>query len=194
MATTGLRERKKRETHRALSQAAQELVRARGLEHVTAEDIAAAADLSVRTFFNYFSCKEEAMVGVEAGVLDELAEEVRQRPAGERSVDTLRAVLLVELDSGGMVRRWQLRNELVRRYPSLLPRHLAATVQVEEALARAFADRWGVDLAVDPAPRIFVAAALAAVRAALAWWEESDRRAPVTATVEAALTQLAPRP
>ncbi|MGH9263051.1 MAG: TetR/AcrR family transcriptional regulator [Acidimicrobiales bacterium] len=194
MGATGVRERKKRETHAALSQAARELVRARGLEHVTVDDIATAADVSVRTFFNYFSCKEEAVVGVEAGVLAELAEEVRQRPAGERPVETLRSVLLAELDSGAMLRRWQLRNELVRRYPSLLPRHLATTVQVEEALARAFADRSGVDPAVDPGPRIFVAAALASVRAALAWWEESDHQTPVTAVVEAALSQLAPGP
>ena len=188
--TTGLRERKKRETHRALSGAAMELVRERGLDHVTVHDIAAAADVSVRTFFNYFSCKEEAVVGVDKGILDELAEEVRRRPDGERVVDTLRVVLAAEDDPEAMVRRWQLRNELVRRYPALLPRHLATTVQVEEALAGALAARWGIDPAVDPGPRIFVAAALAALRAALAWWEESDRGTPLAAVFDIALSHV----
>jgi AcrR family transcriptional regulator len=190
--TTGLRERKKRETHRALSQAALELVGERGLEHVTVSDIAAAADVSERTFFNYFSCKEEAVVGVEESVLDELAEEVRRRPDGERPIDVLRAVLFAESDSRGMVRRWQLRNELVRRYPALLPRHLATTVEVEGALARGLAARSRLDPALDPGPRIFVAAALAAVRAGLAWWEESDRSTPLADVLDAALRHLAP--
>jgi hypothetical protein len=89
-----------------------------------------------------------------------------------------------------MARRWQLRNGLVRRYPVLLPRHLATTVQVEEVLAGALAARWGRDLAVDPAPRIFVAAALAALRAALTWWEESDRSTPLDAVFDVALSHL----
>jgi AcrR family transcriptional regulator len=190
--SAGLRERKKRDTHRALSQAAQDLVQERGLEHVTVDDIAAAADVSVRTFFNYFSCKEEAVVGVDQAVLDELADEVRRRPAGEMPIDTLRAVLLAEVASDAMVRRWQLRNELVRRYPALLPRHLATTIEVEEELARALAGRFGVDVAVDPAPRIFVAAALAALRAAFAWWDESDRSRPIASVLESALSHLGP--
>ena len=186
MSATSLRVRKKRETHRALSHAAQELVRQRGLEHVTVDDIAAAGNVSVRTFFNYFSCKEEAVVGVDEDVLVELADEIQRRPDGERPIDTLRAVLVDAADAG-MLRRWQLRNELVSRYPALLPRHLATTVRVEEALARAFAGRGGLDLADNPRPRIFVAAALAAVRAGLAWWEESDQATPLVAVIDTAL-------
>ncbi|MEA2972803.1 MAG: hypothetical protein QOG82_1261 [Actinomycetota bacterium] len=188
--STGLRARKKRETHHALSGAAMELVREHGLDHVTVHDIAAAADVSVRTFFNYFSCKEEAVVGVDQGVLDDLADDVCRRPEGERAIDTLRIVLATEDDSEAMVRRWQLRNELVRRFPALLPRHLATTNQVEEALAAALAARWSLDPAVDPRPRIFVAAALAALRAGLAWWEESDRTMPLGAVIDVALSQL----
>ena len=190
MTEINLRERKKRETHHALSRAAQELVDERGLDHVTVDDIAAVAGVSVRTFFNYFSCKEEAVVGVEEGVLAELADEVRSRPAGERPADTLRAVLLNEVEWSAKLRHWRLRNELVRRYPALLPRHLAAAVRVEEVLAQAFADRSGVSLAEDPSPRILVAAALAAARAALAWWEESDQTMPLPAVVDAALDHV----
>jgi AcrR family transcriptional regulator len=188
--TSGLRERKKRETHRSLSGAALELVGERGLDQVTVHDVAAAADVSVRTFFNYFSCKEEAVVGVDEDILDQLADEVRQRPDGERAIDTLRVVLASEDDSEALIRRWQLRNELVRRYPALLPRHLATMVQVEEALAGALAARWHLDPAVEPRPRIFVAAALAALRAALAWWEESDRSMPLAAVFDIALSHL----
>ena len=137
MALASLRERKKRDTYLALSEAARQLVRDRGLDLVTVEDIAAAADVSPRTFFNYFPCKEEALVGVEPGLLAELGDELRQRDPAEPPLVALRAVLAIDDDADGTLRRWRLRNELVARYPALLPRHLAAMAQVEGALARA---------------------------------------------------------
>lgn len=189
MTTTGLRQVKQRETRRALSSAAQELVLERGLDDVTIEEIAAAAGVSVRTFANYFSGKDEAVVGVDAAMLGELADELRDRPQDERPTEALRAVLLADVD--GMLRRWELRNELVRRYPALLPRYLASMVQVEEALAGALADRVGVDPSVDPSPRVLVASALAVLRATVAWcWEQPDRATPLLDVVERTFTQL----
>jgi len=59
----GLRERKRRATHRAIQIAALTLVADRGLDKVTIDDISSVADISPRTFFNYFASKEEALVG-----------------------------------------------------------------------------------------------------------------------------------
>jgi len=188
---TGLRERKKRDTRRALALAAQELVHAHGLDQVTVDEIAAEADVSVRTFFNYFSSKEEALVGIDPDVLVELSDELLARPTDESPREALRAVLLTDFDPDGSLRRWQLRNQLVDRYPALLPRHLAAMVDVEAGLASALAARAGVDPTTDPSPRILVAAVLAATRAALAWWEASDRCIPLTDLLEQAFTSIA---
>ncbi len=176
---SGLRTEKKWATRRRLSTAAQELVLERGLDGVTVEEIAAAAGVSQRTFFNYFSGKDEALVGADPSALQSLADELLDRPASEGPTDALRAVILDD-DVDGMLRRWELRNQLVRRYPALLPRHLTAMVQVEEALAAALAERLGVDPNIDPAPRALVAAALAVSRAVLVWWwEQSDRTTPL---------------
>src|SRR5690554_2629029 len=60
----GLRERKLRETRQALERATVELALEHGLEHVTIEQIAERADVSPRTFFNYFGSKEDALLGV----------------------------------------------------------------------------------------------------------------------------------
>ncbi|MDR0345295.1 MAG: TetR/AcrR family transcriptional regulator, partial [Nocardiopsaceae bacterium] len=62
-ARRGLRERKKQATRRALHDAALQLALERGLEHLTVEEISATADVSARTFFNYFPGKEEAILG-----------------------------------------------------------------------------------------------------------------------------------
>ncbi|SDX46429.1 transcriptional regulator, TetR family [Albimonas donghaensis] len=59
-----LRERRRRQTARELQETAIRLARERGgLDTVTTEMIAAEAGVSVRTFFNYFTNKEAAVVG-----------------------------------------------------------------------------------------------------------------------------------
>ena len=63
VAEPGLRERKRLATRRAIQLAALRLVKDRGLEAVTIDDISHDADVSPRTFFNYFVSKEAALVG-----------------------------------------------------------------------------------------------------------------------------------
>src|SRR3546814_13152874 len=117
-----LRSRKKLATYRALAHAARELTAERGLEAVTVDDIAAAADVSPRTFFNYFSSKEQAIVGVEPAVLEDLAASLLERPRAEPPIEAVAAVLLARLTTDAeTARRWPLRPHHVARSPSLLP-------------------------------------------------------------------------
>src|SRR6185503_19091821 len=80
---TGLRERKKAETRAAISQAVLRLSLERGLEAVTADDIAAAANVSVRTFHNYLGTKEEALVAAWRSEFQVHVDALRDRPTGE---------------------------------------------------------------------------------------------------------------
>src|SRR5215213_8281129 len=90
--TAGLRERKKQATRLALHEAALRLVAERGLDGVSVDDIAAGADVSPRTFFNYFATKDDAVLGLDPAALRRTAQALAERPADESAVAALRAV------------------------------------------------------------------------------------------------------
>src|ERR1700751_4333890 len=90
---TSLRERKKLATRRQLRAAALHLVAEHGMANVTVEDIAAAADVSPRTFFTSSPPKNAALFGGHdparaAGLRDRVA----HRAPGEPALEVLRTV------------------------------------------------------------------------------------------------------
>ena len=85
----GRRERKKRETRAALTAAALRLALEKGPDNVTVEEIAEAADVSVRTFFNYFPHKEHAILGRNPEHLELALERLRTAPAEQSPLTTM---------------------------------------------------------------------------------------------------------
>ncbi|GIG38136.1 TetR family transcriptional regulator [Cellulomonas pakistanensis] len=70
MEVEGLRARKKRARLEAFVDATHRLAAEQGLERVTVEAICAEVGVSVRTFFNYFESKDDAVLGMEHWRLD----------------------------------------------------------------------------------------------------------------------------
>ena len=64
IAAPGLREQKRIATKRALQVALMRLALERGFDNVTVEEVAQAAGVSPRTFFNYFPSKPAAVLGL----------------------------------------------------------------------------------------------------------------------------------
>jgi len=83
-----LRERKKQQTRQALHDAALTLVSEHGLDGVTVEQICGDADVSPRTFFNYFTSKAHAALGLDTVEVPEWAA-TRFTEADGRMVDDL---------------------------------------------------------------------------------------------------------
>ena len=74
---------RKRETRRAIRDAALDLALENGLENLTVEAIAQAAGVSPRTVFNYFDSKEDALVTQAAEGADEVCKLLLERPSQE---------------------------------------------------------------------------------------------------------------
>ncbi len=88
------RELNKAATRQAITDAALGLLRARGPGNFTVEDIADAAGISRRTFFNYFGSTEAALASVTFGFLDTALQQFRLRPPGEPILESARAALV----------------------------------------------------------------------------------------------------
>src|SRR3954447_23495465 len=102
----GLRERKKHRTRREISDVATRLFERHGFERVTLAQIADAADVSVKTIFNYFGSKEELFFDREDEMLETVVRAVRDRPAGVTPTQALRPLLLGGPVPAGEACRW----------------------------------------------------------------------------------------
>src|SRR6266702_4057962 len=187
----GRRERKKLATRQALQGAALQLVAERGFEQVTVEDISEAADVAPRTFFNYFSSKEEALLGNVPEKEAVVHRMVVDRPAAESPLDAVCQVLR-EMTLRLAERREELllRQQVIERHPGLLARQLGLYASFERALAAAVAERLGVDPADGLYARVVATAAVAAARTAVSSWMADQGRQPLADLVDAAFLHL----
>ena len=178
-ASAGLRERKKLATKQALALAAMKLAVQRGLENVRVEDIADAANVSRRTFTNYFASKEEAIASLSAGRFARAAQSLRDRPASEPMVDSLAEVFAAQHQAADRLDPERVAPvQMLMMSPALQGEALKTMVAAEGPLATAIAERTGADPQCDLHPRVLAAAVMAAVRTATAQWGISDGSLP----------------
>jgi AcrR family transcriptional regulator len=189
--TSGLRDRKKAATRRALHVAALELVAERGLDAVSVDEIATAADVSPRTFFNYFPTKDDAVLGLDPDESGSVAAAVAARPGDETPVEALRAVAVeraaeMALDSD----LWTLRMRVVDASPVLLAHLAAAFGRGDRAMAAVLATRAGTG-PQDLYPLLLAGVSGVAMRTALHRWLATDFTASLPDLVDEAWGVLA---
>jgi AcrR family transcriptional regulator len=188
----GLRERKKLETRMALSWAALNLAVEGGLENVLVEDIAARANVSPRTFNNYFSSKEEAICAISTDRIDGIVTAFRARPTDEPLWDSLTAAMLIPYDVPiDPDRDFVARSQLILRHPSLQAETMRVQLTVQAALTDEVAARLNLDPDQDIYPSLVVGVASAALHTALRHWAISPDTRPFLPTLRAALDQVA---
>ncbi len=84
--TLSLREKRRQETARDIQKSTLKLAVSHDLDNVTTEEIAAAAGISTRTFFNYYANKEAAAIGHPPSFRDDEIEALRSG-SGELAAD-----------------------------------------------------------------------------------------------------------
>lgn len=189
---TGRRDRKKLRTREELRRAAIRLALEHGYEALTVEAITEAADVSVRTFFNYFASKDEALLGTDPQQSTDLAAALAARPDEEAPLTALRAVFTEYAETlTDREALWQDRMELLRANPQLWPRMFAAFSDFERSLAEAIAARTGSDAETDLYPGLVAAAVVGATRVSLAQWRAEGAQTSLADLLDASFRLLA---
>jgi len=158
--STGLRERKRERTRKAIAEAALELFARQGFHATTIPQIAEAADVSPRTVSGYFPAKEDLAFPEADERISALEERLRSRAPGETAADALRAWLpdIVAADADRAVEQ-RTRRAVIDADPALSAYEHRVLYRAQAALAEAFA----VDLGLGPGelePRMAAAATL----------------------------------
>jgi AcrR family transcriptional regulator len=96
----GLRERKKAKSRLAISNVATKMFIERGFDHVTVAEVAAAADVSVATIFNYFETKEELFFDREGDLIEAQRRYILERRPGETIISVFHREFLAAIDAG----------------------------------------------------------------------------------------------
>jgi AcrR family transcriptional regulator len=188
---SGLRERKKAATRRALSESAMRLAFEHGVPAVTAEAVAADVGVSTRTFHNYFPTKEAAIIAVIADRINELIEELKARPVDEPVWDSLRIVM-----TGSVARDPEAEDSFFRQMTlihdniGLLHEHLGVLDDMGTRIAEVIAGRTGTDAEHDLYPRLQAAAAGCCIKIAADRWWQSGRERDLPAFIGDAFDQL----
>ncbi len=139
---TGLRERKRQQTRERLTRAAMALFLERGFEATTLDDIAAAAEISRRSFFHYFASKEDVVFAWHEETTAALIAAVEARPAKESmltAAENAISAMVRQLEPGEAIAMARLK----RDNPALQARDQVKYEKLERALAVALEKRAG---------------------------------------------------
>jgi AcrR family transcriptional regulator len=168
-AELGLRERKKRQTRRRISDIATGLFMTRGFDAVTIADVARTADVSVNTVFNYFRTKEDLFFDRQDEMIEAAGRDFRGRRPGESAAALFRRRFFEGLDAHDYQTAFHEGSEVwtktVRDSPALTARGREMVKRAEDHLAGLLAEDTGAAPG-DIAPRV-AAAMIFAVQNAL---------------------------
>lgn len=158
--TLGLRERRKVRTREAIIAAARTLFAERGYQDTTLQDIADAAEVSVRTIFGYFAGKDDIIFSDFARTEEVLELALQTRPAGQDTLDTVRTLILAWASADPNDEDARLQR-LVATDPNLRDRKNARIAQLEHVIAPALSNDVGLPVS-DPRIRLAAASVAAA--------------------------------
>jgi AcrR family transcriptional regulator len=145
---SGLREKKKERTRRQIAATARRLFGEKGFEAVTVAEVAAAAEVSEATVFNYFPSKEDLFYSGLEAFEEMLLDAIRDRPAGESALAAFSRFvseprgLLAARDADSMD-RYEVMARLIEESPALLAREDRILAGYTDSLAELLREETG---------------------------------------------------
>jgi AcrR family transcriptional regulator len=170
-----------------LEAAAMELFAKRGYDSTTVAEIAAAAGLTERTFFRYFTDKREVLFSGAAAARQLLVDAVTGAPTSAGPLEAVRAAL--EAASAGLQERRgfaRQRQRILAATPELRERELIKLASWAAALAEALRAR-GIG---EPAASLTAEVAIAIFRTAFERWVDATNQRDLSELIRASFQEL----
>jgi AcrR family transcriptional regulator len=166
----GLTERNKNRTRRELAEAASRLFLERGYSSTTVQDIVSAVDISPRTFFRYFPCKEDVVTAIASLSMDDSIDHLAEHEPAEPIGQVLRAMMTASLsrvyEDPVAARAFQM---MLRDTPTLRGRWLEEQRRNRDRLAEAL-EPWFAPDSPRLVRQLVAGAALLAVDEVMSCW------------------------
>jgi AcrR family transcriptional regulator len=183
-----LRDRRRAELLSEIQHTAHKLFAERGFAAVTTEDIAAAAGISISTYFRHAPTKEGLLVDPVREAISEIVTTYIARPAEESAVEALIQLFVTHAQEASQpnVDTW---HQAVSTAPHLLSKSSLVSKDDERRFVEYVACRMGVDPSVDIRPALLVHTSMATVKFVLDRWltPDSDPSSPFHVQLEEAL-------
>ena len=187
-----LRDRNKQRLRQRIVESAMALVGTRGLAGVTADAIAADAEVGRATFFRYFDSKEAAVI---VGFYEQrLTALVGMLGLAPKDLAPMDAVIWTFRELGKRadkeLKLVRLHARMVSSSPVLRAKAFEFHSRYEQAIADAVSPRFKRVRATDPRPRLLAAAALAVIQGCVEFWAASRESLDLGDLVLSGLDQL----
>lgn len=186
-----LRERTRRAVRTEILDAAMQLFLRQGFEATTIEEIAQTAGISRRSYFRYFTSKDEALAEALSSIGRTIAEAVARRPADESPWATLRGSFEPLLEQATTDPNAKALGRLMLERPALQQGKDAAW---QTEIAAALAPRLPASDTHDASLRAhaLAAAAIACLHTAQALWLSTDEDNGLSALLDATMDAVHP--
>jgi AcrR family transcriptional regulator len=174
-ANTGsLRDRRRAELLSQIQVNAHQLFAERGFDAVTTEDIAAAAGISISTYFRHAPTKEGLLVDPVREAIGEIVGSYNARPSDESPIEALIQVFVTRARDADELNNLDTWRHAIATAPHLLSTTVLVSETDHDKFLEQVAFRMGVDPSADIRPALLVHTSLATVKFVLDRWLTSD--------------------
>lgn len=172
----GIREEKRQQTLKRITQSAMNLFAQQGYEATTLDAIAAAAGISRRTFFHYFKSKDDILLSQQAGLGEQLTAALAAQPSQGNAMQTLLAAMR-RIAASYPLEELVVIDRLMMSIEAVQSRKQANYILDEKLVLDALRQRWPGES--DISLRLAAMMAIGMTRLALDAWRSDGGTKPI---------------